>query len=194
MLNNRGHLVIISGPSGVGKSTVVRELFARCRLPIRRSISATTRPPRAGETDGVEYHFLTQDAFEQKRSQGDFLESFEVHGMGYWYGTLREEVDRGLAEGQIVVLEIDVNGARQVLDKYPDATSIFVRPESLDELERRLRGRGSETEERVARRLETARQELAEAHRYRYDVVNVTVAETVAEICQIIEKCVTVHS
>jgi guanylate kinase len=187
MSNNRdGILVIVSGPSGVGKSTVVRELIKSCPLPLRLSVSATTRPPRAGETDGVDYHFLTREQFLVRREAGEFIESFEVHGVGYWYGTLKEEVDRGLADGKIVILEIDVNGASQVQARVPGVVSIFVHPANMEELEKRLRGRGSESEERIQRRLLTARAELLEAKKYTFDVVNVTVAATVSEICGIL--------
>lgn len=179
--------MIISGPSGVGKSTVVRELMRTCPLPLHLSVSATTRPPRAGEVDGVDYHFVSKEEFLSRRSRGDFLESFEVHGVGYWYGTLSEEVNRGLRDNKIVVLEIDVNGADQVLARVPDAVSIFVRPANMEELEKRLRGRGSESEEKIQRRLETAKAELREAAKYTFDVVNVTVTETVAEICGILQ-------
>ena len=182
----RGHLAIVSGPSGVGKSTVVRELLKSCPLPLRLSVSATTRPPREGERDGTDYHFLTNQEFLRRREAGEFLESFEVHGVGYWYGTLREEVEGGLAAGKIVILEIDVNGASQVLDQFQDAMSIFVRPATLHELEKRLRGRGTESEERIQRRLETARAELRQSSRYKHEVVNVTVPETVAAVCGIL--------
>ena len=118
-----------------------------------RSVSATTRPPRNGEIDGVDYHFVSDDEFQCRRKRGDFLECFEVFGHGYWYGTLWSEVTTGLAAGKWVVLEIDVQGAQAVIERFADAMTIFLRPSSREELEHRLRGRGTETEEAIQRRL-----------------------------------------
>ena len=112
-----------------------------------RSVSATTRPPRNGEIDGVDYHFVSDDEFQRRRKRGDFLECFQVFGHGYWYGTLWSEVTTGLAAGKWVVLEIDVQGAQAVMERFPEAMTIFLRPRSREELEHRLRGRGTETEE-----------------------------------------------
>ena len=179
-----GRLVIISGPSGAGKTTVVRRLMETCGLPLVLSVSATTRPPRPGERDGVDYHFLTAEDFARRREAGDFLESFEVYGRGYWYGTLRQEVTTSLALGKWVVLEIDVQGMRAVQRQFPDSITIFVRPESLEELERRLRGRGTESEETLRRRLDVARREWQSAREYQHDVVNQSVASAAEEICQ----------
>ena len=149
---SQGRLVVISGPSGAGKTSVMRRVYETCQVPLVRSVSATTRPPRNGETDGVDYHFLSDDDFRTLRKKGDFLECFEVFGHGYWYGTLWSEVTTGLAAGKWVVLEIDVQGAAAVLQRFPDAITIFLRPCSRKELERRLRGRGSESEEGIQRR------------------------------------------
>lgn len=179
--------MIVSGPSGAGKTTVMKKVFADCRVPLVASISATTRPPRQGERCGVDYHFLSPDQFAEHRQQGDFLECFEVFGRGYWYGTLRAEVDAGLEAGKWVVLEIDVHGAHAVVEKYPDAITIFVRPRSLEELERRLRGRGTETEEAICRRLAEAILELAQTGQYRYVVFNDDLDRAVREICGILE-------
>lgn len=183
-----GRLVIISGPSGVGKSTVVARLLRECPLPLVMSVSATTRPPRPGERDGVNYHFLSPQQFEERRLAGDFLESCEVFGRGYWYGTLKSEVASGLAAGKWVILEIDVEGAMKVLPQAPGAVTLFVHPGSMEELERRLRGRGTETEEAVQRRLEIARRELTFAGRYSHIVENRSVDEAVHEICQILTR------
>ena len=138
-----GRLIVISGPSGVGKTTVMRQLFAQCPRLVA-SVSATTRPPRPDEQDGRDYHFLSPEEFDRRRQAGDFLECCEVFGRGYWYGTLKSEVTPRLAAGKWVVLEIDVQGTLAVLSQFPDAETIFIRPESLAELERRLRGRGTE--------------------------------------------------
>lgn len=168
-----GKLVVISGPSGAGKSTLVERLMATLGDRVRLSISATTRPPRAGEKADRDYHFLSAEEFARRRQAGEFLECAEVYP-GLWYGTLRSEVTPFLEAGKSVVLEIDVQGARSVLQQYPQAVTIFVRPASLEELERRLRGRGTESAVDVQRRLETARRELDAADMYRYQVVNQT--------------------
>jgi guanylate kinase len=151
------------------------------------SVSATTRPPRPGERDGVDYHFLSDEEFERRRRAGEFVECFEVFGRGYWYGTLKSEVAPRLAAGKWVVLEIDVQGTLAVLDQYPEAVTIFVETETLEELERRLRGRGTESEEAIQRRLEVARRELALADRYQHRIINRSVERAVAEIEQILK-------
>lgn len=185
---NGGRLVIVSGPSGAGKTTVLRRVFETCRLPLVASVSATTRPPRPGEVDGDDYHFISQAEFDSIRRGGGFLECFEVFGRGYWYGTLQKEVATGLSAGKWVVLEIDVQGALAVLEKFPDAITIFVQPESVAELERRLRGRATETEDAIARRLEQARVELSSANRYRHVVINDQIDRAVREMCDILES------
>jgi guanylate kinase len=182
----RGRLVVMSGPSGVGKTTVLRKLLAECPLPLRASVSATTRPPRPGEIDGVDYHFLSDEEFHRRRQRGEFLECYEVYGSGWWYGTLKAEVASGLESGVWVVLGIDVHGAFSVVDQYPDAITIFLRPSSLEELERRLRGRGTEDEASIQRRLQQARHELALADWYRHQVINDDLDRAVREICQIL--------
>ena len=181
-----GKVVIISGPSGVGKTTVVRRLIGQCPLPLVLSVSATTRQQRDGEQDGIDYIFLSRDEFAARRQTGDFLECFEVFGKGHWYGTLRETVASGLADGKWVILEIDVQGAMKVIDSYSDAITIFVKPSSLEELERRLRGRGTETEERIQHRLETARHELSFIDRYQHQVINDELDQAVQEISHIL--------
>ena len=183
-----GRLIIISGPSGAGKSTVVRELIGRCPLPLQLSVSATTRQPRPGETNGREYFFLSHEEFERRRRQGDFLECKEVFGVGHWYGTLRDQVATGLQEGKWVILEIDVQGAIAVLE-HPelDPITLFIHPGGMDELERRLRSRGTESEEMITRRLETAAAEMRYMPRYQFEVINGSVDAAVTEICQILK-------
>jgi guanylate kinase len=181
-----GRLVAISGPSGVGKSTVVRQVLARFGDRLRLSVSATTRPPRADEQDGVDYYFLSDAEFARRRSEGEVLECVEVFGRGHWYGTLWSEVRSSLARGKWVILEIDVDGTQEVLRHYPEAVTIFIRPSSMDELERRLRQRGTESEEAIQRRLAVARHELQLADRYEFQVVNDTVAQAVDDICEIL--------
>jgi len=185
-----GKLVIISGPSGAGKTTVLKRLFAEANVPLTRSVSATTRPPRPGEVEGEDYYFLSAEEFARRRANSEFLETCEVFRGGHWYGTLHAEVTPSLAAGKWVVLEIDVQGTLAVLSTYPEAITIFLQPSSLAELERRLRARGTETEEVLARRLETARRELAAAGSYRWRVTNVEVGQAVHEICQILDSCV----
>ena len=181
-----GKLVVISGPSGVGKSTVVRQVLAQFGPQLRLSVSATTRPPRGDERDGVDYFFLSDAEFARRRSAGEFLECVEVFGRGHWYGTLWSEVRSSLSQGKWVILEIDVDGAREVLRQFPEAVTVFIRPESMDELERRLRQRGTEHEDAIQRRLAVARHELQLADQYEYQVVNVTVPQAVEEICDIL--------
>lgn len=183
---SKGRLVVISGPSGAGKTSVLSRVFQICPVPLVRSVSATTRPPRQGETDGVDYHFLSDEEFQYRQNRGDFLESFEVFAQGYWYGTLRSEVTTGLEAGNWVVLEIDVQGALAVMDQYPDALSIFIRPGSPDELERRLRGRGTETESSIRRRLARAESELALADRYQHQVINDRLDRAVEDLCRLL--------
>jgi guanylate kinase len=178
---------VISGPSGVGKSTLVAAVLRAARQPLVLSVSATTRPPRAGERDAEHYHFLSPEAFRARRERGEFLECSEVFGRGHWYGTLAAEVTPRLDAGKWVVLEIDVDGARQVLRREPGAITLFIEPGSLDELQRRLRGRGTEDEASVARRLEVALRELAAAGEYRHRVVNDRIDRAAAEICAILD-------
>jgi guanylate kinase len=181
-----GRLIVVSGPSGAGKTTVLKEVIERCPF-LELSVSATTRPPRPGEVNGRDYYFLSQEEFARHREAGDFLECFEVYGRGYWYGTLKTEVAPRLAAGKWVVLEIDVEGTLAVLREYPEAVTIFVRPESVDELERRLRRRGTESEAAIQRRLEVARRELRYTDRYAYVVTNQSIEEAVQEIVEILQ-------
>jgi guanylate kinase len=164
----------------------MQRVFQICRVPLVRSVSATTRTPRSDETNGVDYHFLSSEEFEQHRKRGDFLECCQVFNHGQWYGTLASQVATGLSEGKWVVLQIDVQGGLDVMRRFPDVISIFLRPSSTEELGRRLRRRGTETEEAIQRRLDQAKCELAVADRYQYQVINDDMDQTVREICGIL--------
>jgi len=183
-----GKLVILSGPSGAGKSTLVRRLLSECPLPLELSVSATTRAPRRGEQDGVDYHFLSHEEFRRRREADAFLECKEVFGRGDWYGTLRQTVAMGRGAGRWVLLEIDVQGALAVLESDPDAITIFIDPGDTQELERRLRARGTDSEESIQRRLEVARQERLLASRYQHFVVNQELDQAVKELCEILQR------
>ncbi len=182
-----GKLIVISGPSGAGKTTLVKRLFEECPGLVS-SVSATTRTPRPGEVDGVDYYFLSAEEFQRRRRAGEFLECFEVFGAGTWYGTPESEVAPSLAAGKSIILEIDVQGTLAVLERYPQAVTIFVHPSSVDELERRLRLRGTDSEESIERRLSVARRELACADRYQHQVINDDVERAVQKICEIIRS------
>lgn len=180
-------VLVISGPSGTGKTTVVTRLLFESPIPLQKSVSATTRPPRHNEIDGKDYHFLSPDVFEQRRQEQQFLECAEVHKSGYWYGTLLSEVQRAQDNGAWALLEIDVEGATSVMQRYPDAVTVFLSTPD-EEYERRLRARGTETEQVIQRRLQTAREELKFADRYQYRVVNADLDEAVREISGILES------
>jgi guanylate kinase len=171
--NSGGLLVVVSGPSAVGKDTILDLVLAE-KLglvhDVVRCVTATTREPRAGEVDGVAYDFLTVVEFQEKAKDDGFLEYANV--FGNWYGTPRDWVAKQRQQGTDVILKIDVQGALTVKTKAPDAILIFFRPPSLAELERRLRARNTETEDQIARRLLDARNELAQMPRYNYAIVN----------------------
>ena len=170
MQQKRGTLFVFSGPSGVGKGTLNSKLFAEFGDQIAFSVSATTRAPREGEIDGKHYFFISRQEFENRVANNDFLEYAQF--AGNCYGTPKPYVMSLLEQGKNVLLEIEVKGAMQVMERMPECVSIFVLPPSFEELERRLRGRGTESEEKVRARLETAREEIAFAPRYRYRIIN----------------------
>jgi guanylate kinase len=181
-------LIVLSGPSGVGKSTILRGLLKRHPDRLRLSVSATTRPPRPTETDGVDYYFLSSEEFTRRREAGEFLESCEVFGRGHWYGTLLSEVTPSRNDEKWVILDIDVEGAEKVRQQFADVPTIFLRPSSIKVLERRLRDRGTESEQAIQRRLEVARRELARADQYQYQVINDTIDRAVDDIEKILAK------
>jgi guanylate kinase len=174
---------VITGPSGVGKGTLIKELCSR--VPdLELSISATTRSPRVGEEDGREYHFLDPDDFAERIAAGDFLEWAEYSGNRY--GTLRSEVDARTARGAPVVLEIEVQGARQVRETMPEAVRIFIEPPSPAELRKRLEGRGTDDPEVIEKRLEEARKELRAKDEFAHRVTNDDVDRAASELAGIV--------
>ena len=180
--------VVLSGPSGSGKTTIVDRILHNPHVKLIKSVSATTRKPRKNEIEGDNYYFLTHEEFSRRRDQGDFLECAEVHGTGNWYGTLKSEVERARKLGGWALLEIDVQGAGQITQKFPQALTIFLKTSSAVEYERRLRGRGTDSEEIIQRRLANARTELKQAPQYRYQVVNDDLDRAVEEIVNIISS------
>lgn len=176
--------LVLSAPSGAGKTTIARMLLER-RADVGYSVSCTTRAPRNGEVDGVDYHFLTSAQFDEAVRRGEFAEWAEVHGRRY--GTLVREVERVMAAGQHVMLDIDVQGARQVVQRFADAVTVFVVPPSAEALVARLTGRNSETAEALALRLQNAVIELEEARLYQHIVVNDNLEQAVAEVSRIID-------
>jgi len=180
----RGRLVVISGASGSGKSTLVERLLARPGLRLQRSVSATTRKPRAGENPGRDYVFVTKEEFE--RTTGRLLEHAEVHG--HFYGAPAEPVRRAMAQGICVLLVIDVQGGIQVRQKVPGALLIFIQAPSLDALETRLRMRGTDDAATIERRLANARRELEMAEAYDIHVINDEVERAVEELVSILKQ------
>ncbi len=183
-----GLLIVISGPSGTGKGTICKSLFQR-RPDIFFSVSATTRPPRDGEVEGVHYHFKDRTTFEAMLARDEFLEWALVYGN--YYGTPRRPVMDALAAGKDVLLEIDVQGALKVKEKAPEGVYIFIVPPSLDILRKRITGRGTDTATVIEKRMGEALSELAHMPEYDYVVVNDVVAEAVDRVLSIIiaEKC-----
>ena len=184
----RGKTFIIAGPSGVGKGTIIKKLF-ESRDNLYFSVSATTRSPRPGEADGVDYHFLSRERSEERIDRNAFLEHAEF--VGNLYGTPKKYVDEAMDSGKDVILDIEVQGAEQVHRQRPDVVRIFIAPPSWEELERRLVGRGTEDPEKVRRRLERSREDILLARYYDYLVINSDLDQAVEEIQAIItaEHC-----
>ena len=183
-LARRARIFVVSGPSGVGKGTLVA--LARERVScLGLTVSATTRSPRPGETDGTSYYFMSDEEFERHVEAGDFLEWAWVHE--HRYGTLRQEVERVVGEGSSVILEIDVQGGINVRKAIPDAVLVFIEPPSMEELERRLRGRGTEDEASIETRLANARGEMAYADSYDVRIVNDDLERACLELQNVID-------
>jgi len=181
----KGLLFVLSGPSGVGKNTVLDELFKDFD-GVSYSVSATTRERRKGEVEGENYFFISEEKFKEIEAGDGFIESAVVHG--HYYGTPKKFVDKKLDEGEDIILEIDTQGAKQVREKYPEAVYIFLLPPSLEVLEKRLDKRGSENDKSKNIRLKNARQELKEVHNYDYEVINDSLSDAVKDIKRIILK------
>lgn len=184
-MNRQGTLFIISAPSGAGKTTILKEV--KLRLPdIRFSVSCTTRPPRSGEEHGKDYFFMSHEEFLKGISENRFVEWACVHGN--YYGTDRRTIEGWINEGSDVLLDIDVQGGRLIKCQYPGAATIFILPPSWEELERRLRQRGTDSEEVIQKRLHNARGEIAEALWYEYTVINDDLSKAVEEVMAIIKS------
>ena len=181
----RGNLFVVVAPSGAGKTTLVDELLKR-ETNIRLSISYTTRAPRKGEKDGVDYHFIDPKRFLEMRGRGEFLESAEVHGN--FYGTAKQVILDALERGEDLILEIDWQGAQQVRRLYPGCVGIFILPPSVEELERRMRARGQDSEAVIRRRLDNAKEELMHAGEFNYAIINKDFETAKHELAEIIRK------
>jgi len=181
-----GCLFILSAPSGTGKTTLCNAM--RKQFPdLVYSISYTTRPPRRNEADGVDYHFMSREIFEEKIQENQWAEWAEVHGN--FYGTAAEDLDRHLRAGNDILLDIDVNGAQQIKARFPGCITIFIMPPSLDELANRLKNRNSDTADVIRRRIENAKQEIARRNFYDHIIVNDRLEEATARLAELIENC-----
>ena len=184
-LNKPGFLFIISAPSGAGKSTLCHAVLDRF-TDLVYSVSYTTRSPRSGEQNGVDYHFIVKEEFEKGIASGQWAEWAEVHD--HYYGTSADFLDGELSLGRDILLDIDIQGTRQILQRYPDAVTIFIVPPSLETLKSRLQSRGTDSPEVIAVRLKNAREEMAQKDLYRHIITNDRLADAVAELIAIFEK------
>ncbi|MEE8431805.1 MAG: guanylate kinase [Candidatus Desulfatibia sp.] len=185
MNNCKGHLFILSAPSGAGKTTLAKAILNRF-ADMLYSVSYTTREPRNGEQDGLDYHFVQRDLFKKYIKEGKWAEWAEVHGN--YYGTSAEFIDKNLAAGRDILLDIDVQGTIQLLERYPDSITIFIMPPSLDILRRRLELRGTDSKAVIARRLVNAKKEMARQDLYRHVIINDQLSEAIKELISTIEK------
>jgi guanylate kinase len=181
----RAHLFIISAPSGAGKTTLCKAVLRRLNN-LLYSVSYTTRKPRSGERDGVDYHFITKDEFIKKINNGKWAEWAEVYGN--FYGTSAEFLEKGLSAGRDILLDIDVQGTIQILERYPESVPIFVVPPSLHELKSRLQSRGTDSKQEIERRLVSAKEEMFKKDMYRHVVCNEHLSNAVEELITIIKK------
>lgn len=188
-MNNseQGRIIIVSGPSGVGKGTILHRIFESGDFPLELSVSATTREPRPMEKNGVHYHFLSEEEFLKRKEDGQFAECFRVFG-GAWYGTLKTTIENALKLGKWLVLEIDVKGAQKVLESFPNAETFFIMPPSLEELKKRLSERGTEDEDVLKKRLNRAESELREADFFKYKIINDDLDSAVSEMRSILSS------
>jgi len=189
-MSNRkqGLLIVISGPSGCGKGTVLKKVLKACEddgEQFAYSVSATTRSPRTEDAEGVTYYFVSEEKFLELAESDGMIEYASF--CGNYYGTPKEPVEKNLSQGKNVILEIEVQGALQVMEKYPDCVSIFILPPSMAELERRLRGRQNEEEEVILKRISKAKEEIPYADKYRFMVVNDNIQEAADKITQILK-------
>ena len=186
MKNNKAKLIIFTGPSGVGKGTILTDFFKKVDNKIVYSISNTTRSPRDGEINGMHYFFISKEEFEKMIEENQFLE-YACYS-GNYYGTNKNFVEQKIKEGKSVLLEIELQGALQVMEKCPKAVTIFITPPTFEELERRLRGRHTESEEAIQKRLESSKKELENANKFHYIIENNVVDEAVDKLIEIYNK------
>lgn len=186
MKKNNAKLIIFTGPSGVGKGTILTDFFKKADNNIVYSVSNTTRKPRDGEINGMHYFFVTKEEFEQLIKEDAFLE-YAIYS-GNYYGTNKKFVDEKINSGKSVLLEIELQGALEVMKKRPDAVTVFIKPPTFEELEKRLRGRHSEDEETIKKRLEAAKEELRNSDKFHYTIENKVVEKAVDELIDIYNK------
>lgn len=181
-------LIVISAPSGTGKTSIIQEILKLNKDKIIFSISATTRKKRLNEIDGVDYYFLSREEFEEKIKKDEFLEWEEIYGN--YYGTPKSEIERAKRENKHIIFELDVNGSLKLKKLYPEATTIFIAPPSIEEIEKRLRKRNTETPESFDKRIQRAKMELEKASLFDAQVINDTLQKAIQEVNQIIQKII----
>ncbi len=185
-MTSRGRLMVFSGPSGAGKDSVLEEYFKTEHEGVWKSVSYTTRPPRENECDGVDYNFISVEEFEENIRNGNVLE-YTKYGLNY-YGTPKAPVDEHLKKGEIVILKIEINGAANIKKIYPDSVAVFITPPSVEVLEKRLRSRGTESDEDIRRRLEIAEKELEYKKNYDHIIINDKLENAVNDLDSIVRS------